>query len=761
MPQPMTAALHYIRRLAGRDTPTADGDGALLRRFCEVGDEQAFATLVHRHGPLVQGVCRRVLGDGHAAEDAFQAAFLVLLRRAAALQRSDTVANWLYTVAYRIALRARAHDARRRALEMEMAKQLPVQTADPVPTSELHELLDAELSRLPQRYRAPLVLCYLEGKTNEEAARLLGWTRRSLTGRLARARDLLHGRLTRRGLTLPAGGIAALAGAETVSAAVVDGTVRAATLLAAGEAVTAPVAALTHGILRDILMTRMKMVAGLVVVGLVLAGSGLLARQGTGSGSPVVQAAQPEPAGQAAEEPKKPTPAAKEAPPDEPKLPQITPLDKENRIAVSFTEETQRFGLVLTRLKDPRNPEKPKLLTRFERGESNNTIVKIDNFEYVFGREQPGVGITWKVVDGKAQKEVKSADGRKVSSTMRYEAERIEITQTVEIVVGEQTRLYDTLLVTYQIENRDSKEHTVGLRWMMDACIGANAGPSVFIPPTEKNGQKGQVIDTKTQLAGENVPPFIRILESDKLDDPNATVAEMGLKLKGLESLDKLVICRWPQEWGGSEARWEWPYAAINEPKEKDKSTCVVLYWAKKAMKAGDKRLCGCSYGLGRIGSVICVLPTDPADVFQDAVSRQQETYRLFQALRKDLLVTEQRELASKVRERMQHSMFLRDLQVALRASELDEAFQKMDRIRPKGKPALLQELAELIDEGKVLTRKLHQALGQYRADVPVRQAVEDPIEKSLEDLARRQAATLGLLKWTRKLMEDKLFEDK
>lgn len=294
--QPLTAALRYIRRLAGREALAADGDGPLLRRFCAQGDEQAFAALVHRHGPLVQGVCRRVLGNSHAAEDAFQATFLVLLRRAAALHGSATVAGWLYTVAYRVALRARSSAARRRARETEMAKHLCVETLDPAPAHDLQDLLDEELNRLPQRYRAPVVLCYLEGRTNEEAARLLGWTRRSVTGRLARARQVLHERLTRRGVVLPAGGLAVLAGAETVSAAVVDATVRAATLFVAGEAVAAPVAALTQVTLRTMLMKKVKALAGLLVVALVLTGSGLLARQaGVFGGEEAVAVAQASP----------------------------------------------------------------------------------------------------------------------------------------------------------------------------------------------------------------------------------------------------------------------------------------------------------------------------------------------------------------------------------------------------------------------------------------------------------------------------------
>jgi len=346
------------------------------------------------------------------------------------------------------------------------------------------------------------------------------------------------------------------------------------------------------------LMTRMKLVAGLLVVGLMQTGSGLI------SGLAIDQ-----------DNPQDPAAA-------------IEPYDEENRVAVSFTEDSQRFGIALLRQKDPRDPKKPKLLTRHQRGESNNTVVRIDGFECVFGRESPGAGIKWKVVDGKVQKEIKSKGNRKVVSTMRYDKERIEITQTVQIVVGVQTRLHDTALVTYQIENRDDRGHAVALRVLLDTSIGGKNGCPSFIPPTDDTPQ-AQLIDTKLVLEKAKIPPFIRILESDNLNDPNMTVADMGLKLKGLEPLDKLVICRWPQEWGGAEARWEWPFAAINEPKDKPMSSCVVLYWAKQDMKPGQKRTCGFTYGLGRISNAVWYLTLSSAVVSSGRVDRISATWDL------------------------------------------------------------------------------------------------------------------------------------
>jgi RNA polymerase sigma factor (sigma-70 family) len=172
----------------------------LLHRFAGDRDQAAFALLVERHGPLVLGVCRRVLGTVHDAEDAFQATFLVLARKAGSIRDPDLLGNWLYGVATRIARKARASMHRRQTQERQVsllpALAAPASTADP----DLGPVLDEELARLPEKYRAALVLCYLQGKTNEEAARLLRWPTGTVKGRLARARDLLRNRLVRRGL---------------------------------------------------------------------------------------------------------------------------------------------------------------------------------------------------------------------------------------------------------------------------------------------------------------------------------------------------------------------------------------------------------------------------------------------------------------------------------------------------------------------------------------------------------------------------------
>src|SRR5207249_4451809 len=180
-------------------------DAQLLKRFAADHDETAFAALVQRHGPMVLGVCRRVLQDAHAAEDAFQATFLVLVRRARSIARPELLGNWLYGVAYRTAVRAKQNAARRNAYERQAMPMLTAEPTQEVARREVMAVLDEEMNRLPEKYRAPLVLCYLEGCTNEEAARQLGHPTGSMSGLLSRGRELLRKRLTRRGVLVSAG----------------------------------------------------------------------------------------------------------------------------------------------------------------------------------------------------------------------------------------------------------------------------------------------------------------------------------------------------------------------------------------------------------------------------------------------------------------------------------------------------------------------------------------------------------------------------
>jgi RNA polymerase sigma factor (sigma-70 family) len=236
-------------------------DSQLLKRFASQQDEAAFAALMKRHGPMVWAVCRRVLQNAPDADDAFQATFLILVRKAGVITRPELLGNWLYGVAYRVAVKARAKAARRREHERRAPAMALVDPMADVTEREWCAVLDAELSHLPDKYRAPLVLCYLEGKTNVQAARMLGWPSGSMSGRLARARDLLRKRLVRRGLALSAGMFSLLLSKNTAVAAVppslLDGTVRSAMLLSrAGPAAAKAVAPSVWNLMDQVLESR-------------------------------------------------------------------------------------------------------------------------------------------------------------------------------------------------------------------------------------------------------------------------------------------------------------------------------------------------------------------------------------------------------------------------------------------------------------------------------------------------------------------------
>jgi RNA polymerase sigma factor (sigma-70 family) len=272
----MSHVLRHLHRAALAPDGAGLTDAQLLTRFVERRDEAAFEGLVRRHGTMVWGVCRRVLGDHHDAEDAFQAAFLVVARKAAAVVPREQLANWLYGVAYQTAHRARVAAAKRYARERVVASMPEPEAPAPQPQlwEEWQPLLDRELHGLPEKYRVAVVLCDLEGKTRKEAARQLGWKEGTLSGRLARARALLARRLTRQGLALTGAAVAALLSENGASAgvpgAVVASTVRAAALIATGSSaaglVPARVAALTEGVMKAMLMNKLRVQTGLLLV---------------------------------------------------------------------------------------------------------------------------------------------------------------------------------------------------------------------------------------------------------------------------------------------------------------------------------------------------------------------------------------------------------------------------------------------------------------------------------------------------------------
>jgi serpin B len=251
----------------------ADGpsDGQLLERFADHRDEAAFEALLLRHGPMVWNVCNRVLGNASDADDAFQATFLVLLRKARSIARRDSVGSWLHGVAYRVALDARARAVRRRTHEREGATMPTEEHRADATWTEVRRVLDEELRRLPEKYRAPLVLCYLEGKTNDEAAEQLGCSRGTIAGRLSRARDLLRGRLTRRGVTLTSTALGAILTENAASALVPAALLHATEKAMATGGVSASAVALAEGVIRTMFVTKLK-VLGLIAVLLLLSG---------------------------------------------------------------------------------------------------------------------------------------------------------------------------------------------------------------------------------------------------------------------------------------------------------------------------------------------------------------------------------------------------------------------------------------------------------------------------------------------------------
>jgi RNA polymerase sigma factor (sigma-70 family) len=285
----LDTVLHYLRRLGPPAEGDRLGDAQLLLRYTRHGDEAAFAALVRRHGPLVWGVVARVLGRGPDAEDAFQATFLVLVRKAAGLRGPDALGPWLYGVATRVALKARAAAARRRGREKALTADAPAAAGggDAV-WRELRPVLDEEVRRLPEKYRVAVVLCYLEGLSDAEAARRLACPRGTVHSRLARARQRLQRGLSRRGVGLPAGLLAAALAAHTAPAAAPAALVESAVQSSlsfgrtgASAALTASAVALAQGVLRSMLLSQVKVaLAVLLTLGLAGTGAGLFAQRG-------------------------------------------------------------------------------------------------------------------------------------------------------------------------------------------------------------------------------------------------------------------------------------------------------------------------------------------------------------------------------------------------------------------------------------------------------------------------------------------------
>jgi RNA polymerase sigma factor (sigma-70 family) len=263
-----------LRRLRERTSPPGHAglsDAELLERFVSRRDEAALEVLFWRHGPLVWGVCRRILRHEQDAEDAFQATFLALVRKAASIGKREALGGWLYTVACRVALAARAASARRAGRELPLADDPAADGPDDPAWRDLRPVLDEEVNRLPAPYRAAVVLCYLQGLTNDEAAAALGCTRGTVASRLARARERLRRRLGARGLAPSAGLLVPLVagkGLAAVPAGLLTTTLEAA-LAHAGQGtalVSAGAAALLEGALRAMSLTRLKIVLACLLI---------------------------------------------------------------------------------------------------------------------------------------------------------------------------------------------------------------------------------------------------------------------------------------------------------------------------------------------------------------------------------------------------------------------------------------------------------------------------------------------------------------
>lgn len=280
----LNGVVRQLRRVAlGLDAECTDGE--LLERYLEERDELAFEALVRRHGPMVLGVCRRVLQHAHDAEDAFQAVFLVLVRKADAVHPRDNIGPWLHGVACRTALKARTMSTRRRTREDQFKQQCRTESANDEVWHDLKPILDRELQCLAEKYRDAVVLCDLEGKSRKEAAALLGCYEGTLSSRLATARKLLAQRLARRGLAVS---LAALTpwltqqASAAVSPTLLENTLRAATWLTLGKTagvISTQVLSLTEGVIQAMFLSKLKnALVVMAVVGILAAGTGLLSQ---------------------------------------------------------------------------------------------------------------------------------------------------------------------------------------------------------------------------------------------------------------------------------------------------------------------------------------------------------------------------------------------------------------------------------------------------------------------------------------------------
>jgi RNA polymerase sigma factor (sigma-70 family) len=394
---PMSEASEVLQHLR-RAVLLRDGagltDGQLLESFLSRRDEAAMEVLVRRHGPMVWGVCCRVLHNHHDVEDAFQATFLVLVRRAASIASRELLANWLYGVAHQTALKARATAARRKEREKQVANTPEPAPAGHDPWDDLRPLLDQELSRLPDRYRAVIVLCDLGGKTRQEAAGQLGLPEGTVASRLARARAILAKRLTQRGIALSGGALAAVLSqtpSAGVPASVVSSTIQAASGFAAGQAgrISTEVAALTEGVLRAMSLVKLKAVAAAVLLVCFTGfGAAVVTHRVRGAGRAVGQQATPPRPDRGAERAGPAGEAAKGKQPDEDPRPLIDKVlnayggEERLRRLHAFTEKVkdrEAFGGTSTSEYFVQLPDRLRIVTERQDDGKKETLVVVWN----------------------------------------------------------------------------------------------------------------------------------------------------------------------------------------------------------------------------------------------------------------------------------------------------------------------------------------------------------------------------------------------
>jgi RNA polymerase sigma factor (sigma-70 family) len=374
----LNQVLQGLRRAAGACAEL--NDSSLLAEFIARRDEEAFERLVRRHGPMVLSVCRGLIGHHQDAEDAFQAVFLVLARKAPCIQPADRLAGWLYGVAYRTALEARRRRARRTAREVQVS-QMPEPTPPAAPSNvdDLAAVLAQELARLPERYRLPVILCELEGQPRRDAAQQLHLPEGTLSSRLATARRLLAGRLARRGFAASGYTVAAILAQQGASAALppllLRNTVRAACQFAAGSAalVSQSVSLLAQGVIKAMFGSQGKLCAILVLAVAVLIGShGVLCYAPLAAQDPGV--AEPgKPADPRGPKPdKKETPAPKAQPPA-PK--EATPVQGLKERLRKYEDEVVRLrGLMLKEIAE----EEKKLTAQIKKIQEDMAAARRD-----------------------------------------------------------------------------------------------------------------------------------------------------------------------------------------------------------------------------------------------------------------------------------------------------------------------------------------------------------------------------------------------